>query len=477
MGDNAYGWVVQARKYASEHPSVLSVSDIETLKNGLYKFIAEFKINLPGRFDLEGETERGVRKQEPVTFVFYPSFPFKAPEIFLRDDFCRDFPHINPSVREVKPCIYDGDINEFLQQPKWFDNILDQMAEGLEKAAEDNLIDYAQGWEPMRSDEFNGKVWYDRNMISNLEDEFPSLIAGCVDFPKYSLVYKGTFKKNVVKRKEDRNKTKALIFRMPEGKISDRYIPNYINSFIALCGFAQQHYIEQFREKVNEETKGLKIVIIILAIRRPANIIGSLSSLELLNFGLEIKRNKNKKITSSSTVYFLSHRDYCNPELLRRFSGIQYDYQQRRIVQLGCGSLGSKICLHLARNGNDRFFLIDKKYFSLHNNARHALVEYDFEGKAKLLEKHLSKMGIIVVSQCSDAQNLNFQTDSDSLIIDSTASLSVRNFLSGRNILSPIVHTALYDNAKFFILAAESPERNPRINDLIVSIFSECLKK
>ena len=101
MEGNIQHWVALAREYANNHPSVSSVSAIEHKGNDRYAFTAEYKVNLPGRFDIIGQTERGVRKKEPVEFFFLPSFPFKAPYIFLRDDFCRNFPHINPSNIKV----------------------------------------------------------------------------------------------------------------------------------------------------------------------------------------------------------------------------------------------------------------------------------------------------------------------------------------------------------------------------------------
>jgi len=476
MVGNIQNWVELARHYADNHPSVSSVSEIKHEENGCYTFTAEYKVSLPGRFDIIGQTESRVRKREPVEFLFLPSFPFKAPLIFLRDDFCRNFPHINPSREKVNPCIFFGSLDELLQQPKWFDHILDQMADWLEKAAGNNLIDYKQGWEPMRSDDISGKIWYDKNFICNMDADFLSLSTLSLDFSETSYVFSTPYQPE---RATDISKTAALIFRMPSGKVSNTYIPSYIRNFDDLCCYAQNNYINQFRERVKKEAKKLKKVVIILVIRRPMNLIGSKSSLEAINFGLEIEWNKNKNgIKSKSKVSFLAHREVCNSGLLQRFSGTSNEQKCKCVIQIGCGSLGSKICTHLARNGNNNFVLIDKADFHPHNNARHSLVKHDIYdlNKAFLLMEEIKKMGLFAQCRPVDVNNIDLGQYQDSIIIDSTANLSVRNFLSKRSIPTPIVHTSLYNHGKLAILIAESPDRNPRIDDLKVSIFSECLK-
>ena len=66
--------------------------------------------------------------------------------------------------------------------------------------------------------------------------------------------------------------------------------------------------------------------------------------------------------------------------LLRRLSG-DTDSPAAAMALFGCGSLGSKIGLHLARRGMAPSTLVDNKYLSPHNAARHALVP---EGKVQL---------------------------------------------------------------------------------------------
>ena len=46
------------------------------------------------------------------------------------------------------------------------------------------------------------------------------------------------------------------------------------------------------------------------------------------------------------------------------------------ITVLGCGSLGSKISLHLGRAGFGNMSFVDNEALSPHNSARHALLDY-----------------------------------------------------------------------------------------------------
>src|SRR3972149_4785197 len=118
----------------------------------------------------------------------------------------------------------------------------------------------------------------------------------------------------------------------------------------------------------------------------------------------------------------LSHINETSPQLLKKMSGSKQrlDYTQN-IAILGCGSLGSKICLHLSRNGNGPFLCIDNDIFLPHNNTRHGLSFTLAQNKAELL-----RLAISSISGCeAKASNKSaFQTDfSDCrVIIDSTAS-------------------------------------------------------
>lgn len=477
-------WIEKAYNYADVHPSVRSVTKPELGEDGLYRFIAEFLINLPGRYDLIGKTDKGIMKVEPVLFVFADTFPYRAPKIFLRDDFNREFPHINPSIKCVSPCIYEGNLDELLQQPKWFDGILDQVTDWLEKAAEENLMNAEQGWEPMRMDDVDGFIFYSSEDLINSLGFSSALLNSYVLYNRVKENIFGVVVNRDAKLSfEEQEGTMALIYSTEYKSTCDKYIPNFIESFSDLCSVARLFKIKDFRNKIDQEVVPLlkkykkSIIFIILAVRRPINLINKSSNIELLNFAVNVRYNKkNGKMHLKSKVYSLGHHERCSPTLLRKFSDSK-EANKIAIAQLGCGSLGSKLVIHLARNGNNNFFLVDNKYFHPHNNARHGLVNVGiFNKKTELIKETLAKMGIAVKQTYEDVCEAVADIKQKALYIDSTASLSVRNLLSQAELTGPVVNTSLYNKGRLALLAAEAPDRNPRIDDLIALLYSECLR-
>jgi len=470
-------WVEKAHRYAEQHPSIVSLNNPSSPKKGQYTFTATFNVNLPGTYDLKGITPEGVQKEEPVDFEFSDNFPYRAPKIYLRDNFPRNFPHINPSQKRVIPCVYDGNLSELLQQPKWFDAILDQITDWLEQAAAGSLINPSQGWEPMRSDNFDGFVNYDLNYLYNEVEKSDSGWVGTARFYSLPNIYGYQIYNN--ENLKD-NETLFLILSSKLGFIVDKYIPNYFSTFGELCTYARDCYINNFRDQVDKNIKQYnlyekKLIFITLAVRRPFHLIGSDQSIEFLNYAIKLKFSKKQRVHLKSSIYYLRHLERCNPELLRKFSGVDIK-NKYNIVQVGCGSLGSKICLHLTRNGYTNFHLVDNGLFLPHNNARHALVgDWYPRFKTEILKDTLVRLGARVNSTSVDVLTPINKIKEKSIFIDSSASISLRNQLSKSKINGYVIHTALYNHGKLSLFLCEGTDRNPRIDDLIVALYTACL--
>ena len=123
-------WIEKARKYIEEHNAFIDVSEILTHEETATIF-ASVKVGLPSKYIKAGMTPLGVKNKEEVKFVFCEQFPLVAPRVYLRDDFPRCFPHINPSDSSVSPCIYEGNSSELLQQTEWMNGILNQLVDWL----------------------------------------------------------------------------------------------------------------------------------------------------------------------------------------------------------------------------------------------------------------------------------------------------------------------------------------------------------
>ena len=176
------------------------------------------------------------------------------------------------------------------------------------------------------------------------------------------------------------------------GIVVDRYLPESIYSLHQLLERAKEYgCYEPLRNglvslcwAIKEASLNMPIfpIFIILCVRRPCVLIGDDSSLELIPYVVECHVEDTQlplsesaiRIRKDSPVFPLGHRHALTSNLLRRMSGGTDTMKDGPIVHIGCGSVGSKIAMHLARSGHGPFKLIDKAAFSPHNVARHALI-------------------------------------------------------------------------------------------------------
>ena len=467
-------WIEKALKYINEHRAFNNVSAIQHGNEDKSIINAELPVGLPAQFIGAGSTDIGVRSVEPVSFIFDNFFPFKAPKIVLRDDFPRCFPHINPSDKEVLPCIYEGDLSELLQQSEWMNGILNHLVDWMEKAASGSLINYAQGWEPMRNDNSSGFIVYD---VYELIDFF---INNQMDKKK---IYYTERNGSLFADFELKNERKSILFlcRSLDDKTFDTYIPNTIRCFTDLYKYAQNVGVSGLKNKIeacNKDNFKEKKLFVIIAIKRPCKLIGSDSNHELLNFVIYKSKNRTRKrlILPESEVGMLSHIDKTSPRLLKKMSGSKQILDNTQdIAILGCGSVGSKIGLHLARNGNGPFLCIDNDMFLPHNNARHGLSLTYPQYKAVLLAFAISS-----ISGCKATPSMESALHADfsecRTIIDSTASLSVRSYLMIKKTLPPIISCGLYGSGKLGVMFIEGKGKRTRLDDLLASFYLHSLE-
>jgi len=470
-------WIEKAQNYLSTHSSFSDISDIhysDDLKTAEVSAITN--VNLPAIYLENGITDMGVRNAEPVRFVFPNNFPLNAPRILLRDDFPRGFPHINPNKKEVCPCIFEGSPSELLQQAEWMNAILNQLADWLEKAAANSLVNYDQGWEPMRNDDPAGFINYD------LDDATKALETQ--DFATKSTFYELSngiiFTDDLCGSRTDA-KTAISICCIPSNRAPiDQYIPNPVTNLSELYSYANQTGITGLKEKIEQvdmDHIDHQIIFVVLAVPRPCKLIGSNSKWEFINFVIHKAppRKGKKRVLPNSPVKMLSHIAPKSPALFRKLSGSKHLLDSARNISLvGCGSLGSKIGLHLMRNGNSPFQFIDNDIFLPHNNARHGLSFTWADNKAKLMEFAAWSINGDRV-KAGEKNALQADYSESRLIIDSTASFSVRSFLMACEKLPPIISTALYDQGKAGVLLIESKTQKTKLSDLWAHLYRMCI--
>lgn len=127
-----------------------------------------------------------------------------------------------------------------------------------------------------------------------------------------------------------------------------------------------------------------------------------------------------------------------------------HDRQSKRVLILGCGSLGSPLAALLARAGVGQLDLVDSQLMGSENTSRHELgVQETGRSKAQALASQLMKEvpGLIARGHCAEAASWikkNCQPGGYDLIVDCTAESSVRTFISHFRIEffgdRPVVH-------------------------------------
>lgn len=459
----------KARKYIEDHNAFEDVSGIvkDYSDAGLSAIVtARVKINLPGRFIKAGVTDFGVKDREEVIFIFPEAFPLQAPTIRLRDDFPRNFPHINPSKKYVLPCIYEGKLSELLQQSEWMNGILNQLVDWLEKAASNDLMNYDQGWEPMRNDQYRGFLEYCiDDVLAKFQDGTKGFV-GQIDYDDLG----GTIVTGFLSPLREPKSAHILYYR--NAFAFGHYVPNVIETLSDLYNYAKLIGISDLEELIEKldlnHTEEDKLFLVLL-VRRPVKLIGSELDIEVLNFVIDKEARKKggkkarKRVLPNCSVGMMNHINKSSPVLLQRLSGTKTKINDPKMITLvGCGSLGSKIGIHLARNGNGPFCCIDNGVFRPHNNARHSLTSAWTDNKSQLLAFAIHCIGNIDVKYMSgDALFADYSNSR--LIIDTTSSLYIRNFLMDRRDLPPIISSGLYKSGKSGFVFVENEDKSTRL--------------
>lgn len=500
-------------KQITSHPAVKEISNIKKTAQAC-SITAIFEVSLPSNCKISKVSSlTGVKLHEPVILEFSSSYPFKAPVIKLRKDFNRDLPHLNPSDLDdfVLPCIYDGDLSDLLNQGDGLNPVLDHISEWFKKAASNTLIDPQQGWEPIRRDVLKYFISYD---LSSLRKSISSKAGSKYFLCKYifstvigrSIIDNYTpqfcnaiFLQNQLDQKHlnsgEAGITIALLTWPGKSKISTNYLPENIKNLGDLIIRAADYGCENFTDQLpclflelSKLDKKVDKVFVILCSRRPFKIINDDSDFELIPYLIHLNPKTLPSLDSKTQVDSVVHLHSVSSSLLRKLSYKADSGINNEIAQIGCGSLGSKIILHLARAGHGPFSLYDKDFFLTHNLTRHAIYsnpnEWDFDYKAESLKK------IIITNFGQKAEAFNKDVidhirakglpKGAKIIIDSSASVSVREFLATLpldKVPGKLIHTALYNSGEMGLILIEGTDRNPRIDDLLVAFWDKSLEE
>jgi len=458
----------------------------------------------------------GVQEFERIRLLLPSSYPLQAPIIRLRDDFTRDIPHLNPSWRQsakfVYPCIIDEPTDSFLRH-YGFREFIYRLQKWIDDVAFNSLASNDEYWEPMRRDGLACFVTANRAKLLELigdkeaghvalpmyvgqvlyESELPEIFAFVRGYTPLTRTQLTTFLgENCI--------NDGLAFLLwGDGRIVNQYFPDTTNSIAALDSQAEKYgctSVSKILASLNislqkSKRKEVLFFVVILAARRPKlvpNTIGTPNdNIELIPYVGMMKPVLKSNIQGEVSTFEIENivlpfgfRHAVDAELLQSVSGEHYSDTRSRITLLGCGSLGSKVAIYLAKGGFGNFKFYDNGRLSAHNLARMGVLAAPASlgmHKTEVLRDELRLLGYneTITSSPSNVIDDLLQPggleleEHTKLLIDTTASPNVHDALCRGSIAgadAKILQASFLAGGKIGFLSQEGACRNPDIEDL-----------
>jgi hypothetical protein len=505
--------ITRALRLAAAHPSI-RVTDIRTEDAHVTAHL-ELTTELWAQWRVAGVSPSGVRTIEPVLLHLPADYPIGAPFVELRIDFNRAHPHINPGPldRPPQPCLIQGSVQELIQT-RGFDGYLQQLVDWLDKAATVTLNDPKHGWEPVRRDHIDDWVVVDQQVLRKLMDAS----GGCAVLPATYFLFKvGSEKQhfvdhsfgNRVEINDILHKHKPIGDHVRQGTacglvtwapnnqdgspfVVDTYLPETVSTFAELLARADQYGCRTTLEPklnhlaLNWTGKGDDSipVLITFLVRRPFKLVGTDSDIELCCYLLDLSSTKDVTQIDHAPIRLCSVRDCISPGILRVASGRKREEIIPAWALIGCGSVGSKIAVHLARQGRGPSLIVDNKLMSPHNYARHATFPAVLDHAPQPAKTTMLAMALRSLQQCPDVEQSDVTSliktadgseklSSSMLVLNTTASTVVRERLS----FHPAEKRPRFGEAHLLgggsaaYAAFEGSDGNPSLSDLAVESY------
>jgi len=485
-------------------------------------------VELPSRSRAEGVSATGVRAIETCLLLFPNDWPLSAPRAFLREDFPLNLPHINPhqAGQLVSPCLFEGSLDEVLHR-FGLDAIVDQLIIWLHKAAAGSLIDLDQGWEPTRRDSCPSTVVFSaENVAAAAPDDGSPLVVSAsyvtMDGGLYARLDHDLTAKidpifDQIAHNDQLGKwggghATVLIARAPKVNGRPHIIGHYQPETVvdmstlldrsaelgidraALAQGLDSYYSRSILDPKQDPKTWVHGVyaIVILVVERPVSLVGSPGrSTEVLPYVVRYEYSAKSPFERNARVHPAFHAHTLSPALLGRTSGLATTDTSKPLVMIGCGSLGSKIALHLGRAGFGAVTFIDNEAMAPHNAARHALVEADMvlapPRKAALMKSAFEKLSH-QQTRALDVDAVRIFADpvqfggaippNTTLIVDATASLKVLASETRSDALNGsaarLARVAMYGQGRCTVMLLEGDSRSSRVDDLTALLFEQC---
>jgi hypothetical protein len=530
MGERRFrSYVTRFTRAARAHSEFKDISVDEVTANGA-RLTLYINVEMPLRMRFRGRSDTGVQRIESVTVVLDEKYPWSSPHFFLRQGFNRSLPHLfpGPSYTQPRPCLVDGSQQEFFYNSGSLEaavfNLIEQLVLWLQRAARGTLIDPEHGWEPIRRDSLQClleadadelrrlanreagfavyPMWYGRVGQATPSVENAYKVLGRVDIKHSVLLSNTNLERLLAPIHQDSDMqighSFAAVFWPASADGSGRTIGTYMPETVYSVGelverasaFNADRHLHSLLHQVESITAPIALralhipFALIFCVRRPINVLGTDSPIELIpyiaNLNFPAASNENVRFVDTAVVLPAAQIDVLSSPLLQRVSGIE---QLSAVSILGCGSVGSKLALHLARSGVPITALADSKRISSHNLARHALTKADVN-KAKGICDLIADLGqkppaVVEENLLSSLRNPRTREmllpRPTARSINTTASLVVRETLaslSPSEFRVPLMEIGLFGRGRGGFLFVEGKSRNPNLSDCMTEFYS-----
>lgn len=487
-------------------------------------------VELPGRGPVNGVD---IRKREPLVLLFAKkSFPYLAPRVSSdRRDFPKTaFPHLNPTAPKAPAslCLHRGSIDAWFAEHTVTD-LVERARGWLRDAARNRLVPEGDGFEPTRSpDTFGTFVYPPDAVIGKVADRWAAqggtagsavvayelldieskveigeteytvrhaafvtddnleqhkVVANVLNEMAEKPEYKGQFQRRLF----------GLLLWTPEAYVCKQHfgeLPDTLgdlDTWAEALGFPLQAALASYLANGLHLFAGVPIV---LAVRRPHQVLGRASDVELLNFLIIAGGDhwpKDSVWDPTARVWFADHRTPLTPAFAREISALPADGAAEPTVIFGAGALGSKFASHLARSGSVALKIVDNAKIGPHNLVRHALGGRAVGlSKAEALKDEFVKLypgqGDLPIEGKNTSALYRLRRpqffDGYANLVDMTASNIVFNALRDADLPDALrVHRGeIAHRGRLGLLSIEGVERNPRIDDLQTLIYDSAIE-
>ncbi len=487
-------------------------------------------VELPSRGPVDGVD---IRKREPIVLLFNKkSFPYVAPLVYSdRTDFSKTaFPHLNVTGPKAPAwfCLHRGSIDTWFAEHTVAD-LVERARGWLRDAARNRLVPEGDGFEPTRAADKLGIFYYppDDNLgrilehwkynggaaghvvmsFDLLDDESMAEVGASgytvrqvafVPPDAYDDEKSLALAINVLQKKPEfkglfQRRLFGVLVWATESEVSRKHFGELPQTLDELDVWARDLGLPLTQALADYLSRDLQIlagVPIVLAIRRPAQVLGTESDIELLNFLILAGGDhwpKDGAWDLAATVDLSDHRTPLTPDFARQISALPADGAAEPTVVFGAGALGSKVATHLARSGSVALKIVDNAKIAPHNLVRHALGGRAIGlSKAEALKDELIKLypgqGDLPVegingSALSRLRKPEFFAGYANLV-DMTASNIVFNALRDADLPDALrVHRAeIAHRGRLGLLSIEGRGRNPRLDDLQTLIYDSAIE-